>query len=257
MRQGHCPGLAEVQQVADTQQTRARLHRGQRGQRERARSGSAAAGTRTELPGNKTHPVPAPVFPARYLEPDCSTALAACCQHSWLPAMHGVIDMFGFSSIVCICFHAFGMAMRSEGRSELCSRVIHRLWPECRVQAASCCSPGPLESRVNDSPSSSLPQKAPGSEYEKSAQRSRALSSTDRHGSGVKARGKTELPVCLLPLGTHPCPAFYIPLPGSAAWVSRMSSAPAPGAPGGPSRDPAGPRAAGVELLPARGIPNL
>lgn len=100
------------------------------------------------------------------------------------------------------------------------------VWPESRVHAAPCCSPGTLESRVNYNPSSSPSQKEPVLESEKSAQHSQGLSSTDRHGSGVKARGKTELPVCLLPLGTHPYPAFYIPLPRFCSLVNKRQFCP-------------------------------
>lgn len=120
--------------------------------------------------------------------------------------------------------------MRFEGSSELCSRVIYCLWPESRVHAAPCCPLALQKAGLITTPPrlplNPPPKKAPVLESEKSAQCSRALSSTDRQGSGVKARGKTELPVCLLPLGTHPYPAFYIPLPRLRSLVNKTRFCP-------------------------------
>lgn len=88
-------------------------------------------------------------------------------------------------------------------------------------------SPRPPKAGLVTTPPQLPPQKnVPALESEKSAQRSRAVSSTDRRGSRAKARGKTELPICLLPLGTHPHPALYRPRPRLRSLVNEMQLCP-------------------------------
>lgn len=151
--------------------------------------------------------MPAPELPARHLVPERSTALLL------LPEQLAVIDMFGFSSIVCICFCASRVAVRAEGRSELCSVSFTACGLNAEPGQPPAAHLGLCRVGLVTAPPCLCPKKEPGLEPKKSSQRSQALSCTDRRGSAVKARGKTEFPVCLLPLGTHPCPAFYIPLP--------------------------------------------
>lgn len=117
---------------------------------------------------------------------------------------------------MCLALHppwASRGALRAQGSSGLCSGVIHRLWPEGRVQAGSCCSPGPLESGVPHSPSSSAPKQEPGLASQKSARQPAALLRRQTR-LGSESQRKNRVPSLFTTSWHTSMPSFLYPTAG-------------------------------------------